>query len=88
MPMPMSTRGVLHAPHILSKQQFAALQHWLPVLGAEALILGAFLIWIWHRGVALHGLAVVYAWTIYGLIALGLFFLWIGPPTGKGAGRP
>lgn len=77
--MPMSMREVLHAPHHgLSKKQIASLQHWLPAIGAEVLLLSAFLAWLWHRGMAIHGLAVVYAWVLYGLASLGLLFLWIG----------
>ena len=77
--MPMSMREVLHAPHHgLSKSHNANLQHGLQVIAAELLLLAAFLAWIWHKGDALHGKAVVYAWAVYGLIALGLLFLWIG----------
>jgi len=77
--MSMSMRGTLHAPHLLSKRHLAALYHWLPLLGAEALLLAAFLSWIGYRGVEIHGNALVYAWAVYGLIALGILFLWIGP---------
>lgn len=85
--MPMSMRGVLHAPHSLSRNHLAALQHWLPAFGAEILLLAAFLSWIGYRGTELHGLAVVYAWAVYGLVALGLLYLWIGAAPDEEADR-
>jgi hypothetical protein len=81
-------RGVLHAPHRgLPKKHLAALQHWLPAFGAEVLLLAAFLSWIGYRDTGLHGLAVVYAWVVYGLIALGLLYLWICSAPDEGAKR-
>ena len=79
--MSMSMRGTLHAPHILSKKHLASLYHWLPAFGAEILLLAGFLSWIGYRGVEIHGNALVYAWVVYGLIALGILFLWTGPAT-------
>lgn len=51
---------------------------WLPVIGAEIMLLVTFLLWLLKSGDEYHGVAMVYAWTTYGLIALALLFYWTG----------
>lgn len=76
---PMSIKLVLHAPnHSLKPYARRPWPHWLPALGGELLLLVVFLSWF-RGGDAWHGLAVVYAWSVYGLAAIGFLYAWSEP---------
>lgn len=62
---------------VILRKGLGTLWHWLPVIGAEAMLLASFLLWLQNEGIEYHGLALVFAWTIYGLIALSFLQLWI-----------
>lgn len=88
--MPMPGRLVLHAPHrhvprSLSGGPLSPWLHGLPTLVAEALLAIAFLTWV-AQADGLHGHAVLYAWLVYGVVSLGMLFLWIGPDREKSGG--
>ncbi|HXH65072.1 MAG TPA: hypothetical protein VNH42_06170 [Mariprofundaceae bacterium] len=57
----------------------SALRNWLPVIAAEAMLLASFLLWLHKSDAGYHGLAMVFIWIIYGLIALTFMYLWIEP---------
>lgn len=61
-----------HGPH----KRARAWRGWLPALGAEVMLFAPFLFWLIEDHNEYHGFAVVYAWIIYGLLALSFLLLW------------
>jgi len=66
-------------PRFISSKGIDAFRTWLPAIGAQALLLASFLLWMHNERAEYHGLAPVFAWVVYGLIALSFLYLWTEP---------
>jgi hypothetical protein len=66
-------------PRFISSKSIEAYRTWLPAIGAEALLLASFLLWLQNESIRYHGLALLFAWVVYGLIAMFFLYLWIEP---------